>query len=138
MRPEAAISLVRDFGAAWDRCDVEAVLEMMAADVGYENVPLPPMNGRDEVRAFITPNMGAAERMDWKFLAVEADAAGRRVLTERVDSFIFEEGTVAVRLMGIFEIEDGKIARWRDYADIASFVGAMKAINRSTPVESTV
>lgn len=130
-----SIALVRAFGRAWDRCDIEATLSMMSSDVVYQNVPLPAMVGHDAVRAFITPNMKAAERMNWEFLAIEADNEGKRVLTERIDSFIFKEGTVAVPVMGIFEIENGLIARWRDYADIGSFVRNMKALGLGTPVE---
>ena len=122
--------LVHEFGKAWDRCDIEGVLAMMAPDVVYQNVPIPEMRGHDAVRTFITPNMKAAQRMDWVFLHTVSNADGSKVMTERVDSFIFDEGTVACPVMGIFEIEDGLIKKWRDYADIGSFVRDMTAIGR--------
>ncbi len=128
---ERAVALVHAFGRAWERCDIDGILSMLSPGIVYQNVPLPALRGHDEVRAFITPNLTAAERTEWVFLAAEADADGRRVLTERVDSFIFDNGVVAVPLMGIFEIDDGLIVRWRDYADLASFMRDMAAIGRA-------
>jgi len=127
-QPEDAEALVRAFAAAWDRCDIEGVLAMLAPDAVYQNMPLPAMTGQDEIRTFITPSMSAAERMDWQFLHILVDADGSRVMTERVDSFIFPAGKVSVPVMGIFEIGGGLILRWRDYADIGSFVRDMAAI----------
>jgi limonene-1,2-epoxide hydrolase len=45
--------------------------------------------------------------------------SGNKVLTERIDRIIDGKGNevMAVAVMGIFEIEDGKIAAWRDYFD---------------------
>jgi len=125
-----AINLVHEFGRAWERCDIEAILGMLAPDCVYQNVPVPAMIGREAIRRFITPNLTVAKRTIWEFLATEADAQGKRVLTERVDSFVFPEGTVAVPVMGIFEIENGLIARWRDYSDLGTFVRDMQAIKR--------
>jgi limonene-1,2-epoxide hydrolase len=122
-------ALVRAFGKAWERCDLEAILGMMTPDAVYQNLPLPAMRGHAEIGAFISPNLHAVQRMEWDFLAVVSDE--KSVMTERVDSFVFEEGTVAIPVMGIFEIEDGLIARWRDYADIGSFVRDMTAIGRT-------
>ena len=46
---------------------------------------------------------------------------GDRVLTERIDRILGKDGSekLVVRLMGIFEVEEGKITRWRDYFDTA-------------------
>ena len=53
-------------------------------------------------------------------LAIAAD--GNRVLTERLDRFVRADGNevAALRVMGIFEIEDGHIVAWRDYFDVAA------------------
>ncbi len=44
---------------------------------------------------------------------------GNKVLTERIDRIIDRNGAevMTVPVMGVFEIEDGKIAVWRDYFD---------------------
>ncbi len=126
-----SIELVHAFGRAWDACDIEAIMAMLAPDCEYQNVPVPEMRGHAAIRAFITPSLKAAERMEWEFRATVADEAGRRVLTERVDRFVFPQGVVAVPLMGIFEIEGGLITAWRDYADIGKFVRDMQGIGRA-------
>jgi limonene-1,2-epoxide hydrolase len=48
---------------------------------------------------------------------------GNTVLTERVDHLVDAAGktTMSIPLMGIFVVEDGKIAQWRDYFDTAPF-----------------
>jgi limonene-1,2-epoxide hydrolase len=51
---------------------------------------------------------------------------GNRVLTERVDRLLTSEGepVLSLRVMGIFELADGKIAAWRDYFDPSPLKGA--------------
>lgn len=127
---ERAVDLVHQFGRAWERCDVEAILDMLHPEIIYQNVPSPAMHGRDAVRRFVTPSLTAMRHMEWTFLATVATADGRKVLTERVDTFLFPEGNVVAPLMGIFEIEEGLIARWRDYTDLGNFARQMVAIGR--------
>jgi limonene-1,2-epoxide hydrolase len=44
------------------------------------------------------------------------------VLTERTDKFLVGGTWRAIRVMGTFEVNtEGKIARWRDYFDLAEF-----------------
>ena len=67
------------------------------------------------------------ELLFWRRSAVIGDAAdavvadGDVVLTERVDTFQMGDKTVALEVMGTFELRDGKIAAWRDYFDMASW-----------------
>lgn len=125
-----SVDLVHRFGSAWERCDIEAILGMLHAKIVYQNVPSPAMQGRDAVRSFITPSLTAMRQMKWEFLATVATCDGRKVLTERIDTFLFPEGNVLAPLMGIFEIEDDLIARWRDYTDLGYFGRQMVAIGR--------
>jgi limonene-1,2-epoxide hydrolase len=48
-------------------------------------------------------------------------ATGNKVLTERIDHLMAADGTErwGAGVMGIFEIENGKIVAWRDYFDTA-------------------
>jgi len=128
---QAAKSLVLAFGKAWEARDPDAVVAMLSESVVHQNIPIPPIHGREAVRRFITPNLRAVQEMRWVFKAIEADDSGRVVLTERVDSFIYENGRVDIPLMGIFEIADGLITAWREYADIGQFVRDMQAIGRA-------
>jgi limonene-1,2-epoxide hydrolase len=122
--------IVRDFGRLWEQRDIEGILQAMTEDCVYANVPLPAMHGHKAVREFITPNLTKADSVEFQFLAVATGADGRTVMTERVDAFTFAGRRVAIPLMGIFVLDGGKIAEWRDYADIGTFVRAMQAIGQ--------
>ncbi|MET0659834.1 MAG: limonene-1,2-epoxide hydrolase family protein [Steroidobacteraceae bacterium] len=123
-------NIVRDFGRAWEARDPDAIIAALTEDIVYENVPIPAMRGHEEVRRFITPNLKKSSAIKFDFLCV-AIAANGAVLTERIDTFYFGDKSVAVPLMGIFELRGEKIARWRDYADIGSFVRQMQAIGQA-------
>ena len=111
---------VRDFCAAFARCDVEELLGFFAEDAVYHNMPIAPVEGRDAIRAtlnqFVDPN-GEAE-FELRHLAV----VGNAVLTERVDRFTLQGKQVALPVMGTFEVDGaGKITAWRDYFDLNQF-----------------
>ena len=52
-------------------------------------------------------------------------ANGNVVFNERIDRLIDAKGrqVAAIRILGVFEIQDGKIAAWRDYFDASSMPG---------------
>jgi limonene-1,2-epoxide hydrolase len=52
-------------------------------------------------------------------------ADGSIVLTERVDVFVLPSAKVELPVMGSFEVEEGKIAAWRDYFDMKQFMDQM-------------
>ena len=56
-------------------------------------------------------------------------AQGNKVLTERIDHLLRPDGSeaMAARVMGIFEVENGKISAWRDYFDTAGMAGGGQA-----------
>ena len=50
---------------------------------------------------------------------------GPVVMTERVDVFKLPDKSIALPVMGTFEVRDDKIAAWRDYFDMNQFTGQM-------------
>jgi limonene-1,2-epoxide hydrolase len=51
---------------------------------------------------------------------------GPMVVTERVDIFEKEDGSeVELPVLGIFEFEGDKIAKWREYFDLNQFMSQM-------------
>ena len=113
---EAVTALIK----ANEARDIDAILAVLTDDVIYENVPMNVQTGHDEVRAILGPFAEMAERIEWEVLhQVEQ---GDVVMNERVDRFWLEGGkTVEIRVAGVFEVRDGKIAVWRDYFDLAQF-----------------
>ncbi len=114
-----AKQIVRDFCAAWEAMDQQRILDAFTDDAVYHNVPMAPAAGKDAIKALLGFILGPAKsvRFDIKRIVAEGDT----VLTERVDTFLMGDKTVALEVMGIFELRDGKVAAWRDYFDMASW-----------------
>lgn len=111
--------LVKDFIQAWNDKELDRAADMLSEDVAYHNIPMEPINGREPARAFFK-TMGDAKAIQWDLLNIAEN--GDTVMTERIDGFSFADGKeVAVPLMGIFKIENGKIKEWRDYFDLGDF-----------------
>lgn len=109
------ITLIEDFIAAWNRLDFAAIEAAMAPDIFYHNIPMEPVIGIEGFRAFMARM--PATSANWELHAIAQN--GDKVLTERTDNFGFADGsTLSVRVMGTFEIADGKIKAWRDYFDM--------------------
>jgi limonene-1,2-epoxide hydrolase len=123
--------VVRDFLAALERQDIDAVLALSGDEIVYQNVPLPPARGRGEFERqmrWFEKNMTGFE------VEVHAIAAdGPTVLTERTDVLVRGRLRAAFWVCGTFEVRDGKVVLWRDrfdYADVTvAFVkGAARAL----------
>lgn len=118
--------IVRDFFKIVESCDIDAICNACTEDVVYANVPVPPMHGREAMRAFFKKNMTRCDAFESEMLNIGTSADGRFVLTERLETFVFRGKRVPTPLMGTLEIRDGKIAAWRDYFDVATFAKGMK------------
>ena len=110
---------VRDFCAAWEAMDKQRILDAFTDDAVYHNMPMAPAAGKDAIKALVSFILGPASSV--KFDIKQIVAEGDTVLTERVDTFQIGDKTVALEVMGAFELRDGKIAAWRDYFDMASW-----------------
>jgi limonene-1,2-epoxide hydrolase len=125
-QPEA---IVRDFCAAWERRDLPAVIAFLAEDVVYQNVPRPAMRGREAAKAFLAPLIERTVGIDFQLLEIAIGADGKSVLTERMDRLHFPSGVVDIPIMGVFKVEQGRIAHWRDYSDSAATMKGFKDIH---------
>ena len=117
------IDIVRRFCAAWSAGDVPRLIDFFTDDAIYHNMPLQPLQGKDAIKGAIEQFTAPFERVEFEVTHIAA--TGDRVLTERLDRFIGGEKTVELPVMGTFEIEDGKIAAWRDYFDMATWTKQM-------------
>jgi limonene-1,2-epoxide hydrolase len=108
---------VREFCEAFGKHDAEALRPFFTDDVVYHNIPMDPAVGIEATVAFIEGFFAMCQDMviENLNLAVNGDV----VLTERIDTFTVGEVVAPLRVMGTFEIRDGKISAWRDYFDLA-------------------
>lgn len=118
---DTPISIVRDFCAAWDRMDWDAVTAALSDDIFYHNIPMAPVIGIAAFKAFLTGFPVSAAEFEIHHIA----ANGNVVMTERTDRFTIAGKAVVIRVMGVFVVTAGKISEWRDYFDLAEFAAQM-------------
>lgn len=112
--------VVRAFCANVSDRDHATIAPLLATDIEFMNVGLEIYRGRDAVLAHFGP-AGVWDMFPdtFDFRIRHLAVSGNKVLTERVDVVGVNGHDAPLPLMGIFEVVDGKISRWRDYADMA-------------------
>jgi limonene-1,2-epoxide hydrolase len=121
MTPEET---VRRFCDAVERRDVKELASFFTDDAVYHNIPLAPVTGRAAIEATLAQFITPATSVEFEMRAIAT--SGRSVLTERVDRFVMNGKSIALPVMGTFEVTpDGKISAWRDYFDMQQFTSQM-------------
>jgi limonene-1,2-epoxide hydrolase len=116
--------IVIDFCNAVPRRNVEELIGFFSDDAVYHNIPIAPVSGHEAIAATLRGFLEPATAAEFEVRALAAD--GRVVLTERIDRFTINGKTIALPVMGAFEIDAaGKISAWRDYFDLAQFTKQM-------------
>ena len=113
--------IVREFCEAWNRSDVEAIVEAFTEDATYHNIPMEPCHGKAAIKEFLDGFLGGlVSEIHWEI--VHQVVADNLVMNERIDTLVMESGTVKLPVCGVFELtNEGKISAWRDYFDMAPF-----------------
>ncbi|MGH2607865.1 MAG: limonene-1,2-epoxide hydrolase family protein [Tepidiformaceae bacterium] len=114
-------AFVREFDAA--EPDADKLASYFTEDAVYHNIPMQPVTGREAIRATLGGMKAMMLSASWEVLHQVAD--GDVVMNERIDRFTVNGRPVDVKVMGVFELRDGKIAAWRDYFDLAGFQKSM-------------
>jgi limonene-1,2-epoxide hydrolase len=113
MSPE---EIVRAELSAWAHLDVEEITSYFAADAVWDNVPIGPVCGHDEILKAVKGYLSRTTYADLEILNLAV--AGNVVLTERVDHMTYDGKRIDARVMGAFEVTGEKITAWRDYFDV--------------------
>jgi limonene-1,2-epoxide hydrolase len=123
MTMASALDTVNAFmKAAADR-DYDSAVSYLTDDVEYQNMPLPPVNGKDAVRATLDMLLANAEGSEW--VVHREVESGNIAMNERTDRFLIGGKWMELPVAGIFELRDGKIALWRDYFDLETIMKQM-------------
>jgi limonene-1,2-epoxide hydrolase len=113
--------VVSKFVELWEQDDgfTEAVETYFRDDTVWENHGLLTTTGKAGALGFYHEFSKATGMTGMKIDMLAIGESGNKVLTERIDRIIDANGAevMTVPVMGVFEIEDGKIAVWRDYFD---------------------
>ncbi len=122
------IAIIERMFAEWPKGKAamyQSMRDYMAPGAVWENVGLSLTHGADAAiecfKGFETILTYHAIEIDMLHIA----AHGNAVLTERVDRLVDAAGNLVtpVRVMGVFEMTDGKITAWRDYFDTIPMAG---------------
>lgn len=117
--PQKNIALISEFIQACVRADPDEFASYFTEDAIWWNSPWPPVKGRDAIRETLRRGSQKMAALPWEIRHIVAD--GNIVVTERVDHFLVNNKKVSVPCMGIFDLQGGKIAAWRDYWDLKQF-----------------
>ena len=116
-------AVIDEFVAAWGSLDLDKIMSFFTPDAVYINIPIDPANeGVEAIRKTIEGFIGMADQIEFVVGLTTENGAGV-VMNERVDRFHLRSADkwVEAQVMGVFELEGGKIKAWRDYFDLASF-----------------
>jgi limonene-1,2-epoxide hydrolase len=105
--------IVTDFCNAWSRLDADELADYFTPDGIWHNMPLEPIQGREVLRERLKITRQRIKQIRIEIL--HQVSSGNVVMNERIDYIVRESGEVAVPVMGIFEMENGKIKAWREY-----------------------
>ncbi|MEU1549892.1 limonene-1,2-epoxide hydrolase family protein [Nocardia sp. NPDC005745] len=111
--------VVRSLADSWNDPSrhPDAISKHFAEDARYHNIPMEPILGRAAIRDVCVDSFKQFDRIHWdvKYQV----ASGNVVMNERVDTLQSGERVTLIRVMGVFEVNDGLIIEWRDYFDMA-------------------
>jgi len=114
--------LVRDFCEACGRRDIDELLTFFTEDAVYHNMPMDPVRGTDQIRNVLGLFVPTSSEIAWTIHNIGSN--GDVVFTERTDRFVMGDKSVDLPVAGIFEMRNGKIAKWRDYFDMNAWTSA--------------
>jgi len=114
------IEIIQDFINAWSRLDTDELVSYFTEDGIYYNMPADPVQGHDNLKAFIAGFTANWTTTQWDTLHIMGQ--GDVVFAERLDRTKAGDVNVDLPCCGVFEMENGKIKVWRDYFDMATFM----------------
>jgi limonene-1,2-epoxide hydrolase len=115
-------TLVTQFCEAWIRMDPDELADYFTDDGVYHNIPMAPMEGKEVIREGLKGMKAMISSI--RFEVHRQIASGDVVMNERTDHLTMGDKPVALPVVGVFEIDNGKIRAWRDYFDMGQFTGA--------------
>jgi limonene-1,2-epoxide hydrolase len=119
----SAGELVTEFCKLWASPDPDELAGYFIEDAVYHNIPMDPVRGREAIRDFIAGFVATFDGIDFNVHRQISDDTV--VMNERTDVLRRKDGgEIALPVMGVFEVHDGKIAAWRDYFDMAAITSA--------------
>lgn len=117
------MGIVQRFAEAFNRQDVEGLLDCFTADGSYDDVFFGPHAGRDALRRMFERMFREGRDYHWSMDTVVED--GRRAAAEWTFRYVVSEAIprsqgrpVRMKGMSCFDLADGRIRHYREYSDM--------------------
>jgi limonene-1,2-epoxide hydrolase len=111
------VEVIKDFDAAYEARDVDAMLEFFAVDADLTAGP-GTFRGKDEIAQFLRWDVGLSPTIRKRQIGVGVVASGRAVITENVIEATYEGIPYEHPITTVYELaDDGKIQHMRAYYD---------------------
>ncbi len=117
------IAVVEEMIAAWNARDGDRIADLFTEDGVLHSMMIDPIVGRETIRPRIKFLVDNATHMEIKPRTIAV--VGDTVFLERTDNFTFKGHAGSVPVVGVLEIEGGKVKVWREYYDRAELLEAM-------------
>jgi limonene-1,2-epoxide hydrolase len=118
MATTEAARIIDRFVAAWQRRDVDELLNYFTEDATWYPMPMEPAVGKRAIRELLTAWLSTAPRGE----VHRQVSDGNFVMHERTDRCSIDGHEYVSPVGAAFEIdENGRIAAWREYFDMSPF-----------------
>jgi limonene-1,2-epoxide hydrolase len=118
------LATARQMIAAWNTRNWQQVYELFAADGVLASMMLPePTVGREAIKQRIGVLAKDISKIELQIRHI--GVADGVVFIERVDDFVYRGHHGRVPVVGVLEIEQGRVKAWREYYDRAQMIEAM-------------
>ena len=103
---------------------------LLAEDVDYVNIPIGAVKGREAAGRFLEPFVGDGHNTLVEAVILHTTSSGNVVMNERLETWVKGDVRAVLPVAGVFEIENGKIRKWRDYFDLATIQPYLDAVTK--------
>jgi limonene-1,2-epoxide hydrolase len=116
-----AEQIVTRFVAAWERADVDELLDYFAEDAVWHPIPMEHTVGKAALRERMSLWLDATAPRTSEITLQVSD--GKTVMHERTDRYLPGSPAtwLAPPLAAVFEIDNGLITAWREYFDMSPY-----------------
>ncbi len=123
VQKDPKIAVVEQMIEAWNTRNWPLVAQLFAEDGVLHSMMIEPVVGRAAIDARISAMGAGISEITLNIRNI--GRIGTAVFIERVDSFTYKGHKGEVPVVGVLEVEDGKVKEWREYYDRAELVAAM-------------
>ena len=115
-----AVKAAMEMVEAWNKLDLDRIVNDFTEDGVLHSMMGEPVKGRAAIREQLGYLIAGATRIELRLRNVSQ--IGNTVFLERVDDFDFKGKHGAVPVVGVMEIQNGKVKEWREYYDRAELL----------------